>query len=34
MESKLKSVDRLAANRVDNGFYGRDILTVSQFDRA
>ena len=34
MESKLKSVDRMAANRVDNGFYGRDILSVSQFDRA
>ena len=34
MESKLKSVDRMAANRIDNGFYGRDILSVSQFDRA
>ncbi len=34
MSSKLKTVDRMAANRVDNGFYGRDILSVSQFDRA
>ena len=30
---KVKDVDRMAANRVDNGFYGQDILSVSQFDR-
>jgi aspartate carbamoyltransferase catalytic subunit len=30
---KIKDVDRMAANRVDNGFYGQDILSVSQFDR-
>lgn len=34
MDSKIKPVDRMAANRVDNGFYGRDILSVSQFDRT
>jgi aspartate carbamoyltransferase len=32
-EMKVKDVDRMAANRVDNGFYGQDILSVSQFDR-
>lgn len=32
-QSKIKDVDRMAANRVDNGFYGQDILSVSQFDR-
>lgn len=32
-QTKLKNVDRMAANRVDNGFYGQDILSVSQFDR-
>src|SRR4051812_12844624 len=32
-EVKIKDVDRMAANRVDNGFYGQDILSVSQFDR-
>ena len=34
MNSKVKIVDRMAANRMDNGFYGQDILSVSQFDRA
>jgi len=33
MEQKIKEVDRMAANKVDNGFYGQDILSVSQFDR-
>ena len=32
-QTKIKDVDRMAANRVDNGFYGQDILSVSQFDR-
>ncbi len=32
-QTKVKDVDRMAANRVDNGFYGQDILSVSQFDR-
>lgn len=30
----FKTVDRMAANRIDNGFYGQDILSVSQFDRT
>ena len=33
MELKIKEVDRMAANKIDNGFYGQDILSVSQFDR-
>jgi aspartate carbamoyltransferase catalytic subunit len=33
-EIRTKDVDRMAANRVDNGFYGQDILSVSQFDRS
>ena len=33
MTGKTKKVDRMAANRTDNGFYGQDILSVSQFDR-
>lgn len=33
MELKIKEVDRMAANKTDNGFYGQDILSVSQFDR-
>ena len=33
LQTKVKDVDRMAANRVDNGFYGQDILSVSQFDR-
>jgi aspartate carbamoyltransferase len=34
MSFKMKDVDRMAANRMDNGFYGQDILSVSQFDRT
>jgi len=33
METKMKQVDNMAANRVSNGFYGQDIISVSQFDR-
>ena len=29
----MKQVDNMAANRVSNGFYGQDIISVSQFDR-
>ncbi len=34
MERKLKEVDAMAANHMDNGFYGQDIISVSQFDRT
>lgn len=34
MEPKIKQVDSMAANRTDNGFYGQDIISVSQFDRT
>ncbi|MBW7883193.1 MAG: aspartate carbamoyltransferase [Caldilineaceae bacterium] len=34
MNLKTKDVDRMAANKVDNGFYGQDIISVSQFDRT
>ena len=34
MKPKTKAVDRMAANKAENGFYGQDILSVSQFDRA
>lgn len=34
MELKMKQVDSMAANRTDNGFYGQDIISVSQFDRT
>jgi hypothetical protein len=34
MEPKIKQVDNMAANRFHNGFYGQDILSVSQFDRT
>ena len=34
MKPKTKAVDRMAANKADNGFYGQDILSVSQFDRT
>ncbi|MFN3982450.1 MAG: aspartate carbamoyltransferase [Caldilinea sp.] len=34
MEPKIKQVDSMAANRIHNGFYGQDIISVSQFDRA
>jgi aspartate carbamoyltransferase len=33
-QPRIKDVDRMAANRIDNGFYGQDILSVSQFDRS
>ena len=34
MEQKIKQVDNMAANRFHNGFYGQDIISVSQFDRT
>jgi aspartate carbamoyltransferase catalytic subunit len=34
MEPKIKQVDSMAANRFHNGFYGQDIISVSQFDRT
>ena len=34
MSAKTKIVDRMAANHSENGFYGQDILSVSQFDRT
>ncbi len=34
MERKLKQVDNMAANKMENGFYGQDIISVSQFDRT
>ena len=34
MVIKLKQVDGMAANQIDNGFYGQDIISVSQFDRT
>jgi len=34
MERKLKEVDAMAANHMDNGFYGQDIISVGQFDRT
>ncbi len=34
MEPKIKQVDSMAANRFNNGFYGQDIISVSQFDRT
>ena len=34
MERKMKKVDNMAANNMDNGFYGQDIISVSQFDRT
>lgn len=34
METKIKQVDSMAANRFHNGFYGQDIISVSQFDRT
>ncbi len=34
MGTRLKQVDRMAANQRDNGFYGQDIISVSQFDRT
>lgn len=34
MEPKIKQVDNMAANRFHNGFYGQDIISVSQFDRT
>lgn len=34
MEQKIKQVDSMAANRFNNGFYGQDIISVSQFDRT
>ncbi|MBU6350088.1 MAG: aspartate carbamoyltransferase [Chloroflexi bacterium] len=34
MDTRLKQVDRMAANQIDNGFYGQDIISVSQFDRT
>jgi aspartate carbamoyltransferase catalytic subunit len=34
MGTRLKQVDRMAANQIDNGFYGQDIISVSQFDRT
>ena len=34
MERNMKKVDNMAANHMDNGFYGQDIISVSQFDRT
>ncbi|MFM7585339.1 MAG: aspartate carbamoyltransferase, partial [Caldilinea sp.] len=34
MGTRLKQVDQMAANQIDNGFYGQDIISVSQFDRT
>jgi aspartate carbamoyltransferase len=34
MNPRPKDVDRMAANETENGFYGQDILSVSQFDRT
>jgi len=34
MDTRLKQVDWMAANQIDNGFYGQDIISVSQFDRT
>ena len=34
MSSKTKIVDSMSANHFNNGFYGQDILSVSQFDRT
>ena len=34
MSNKTKIVDSMAANHFNNGFYGQDILSVSQFDQA
>jgi len=34
MGTRLKQIDRMAANQRDNGFYGQDIISVSQFDRT
>ena len=34
MSNKTKIVDSMAANHFNNGFYGQDILSVSQFDRT
>ncbi|NJN83292.1 MAG: aspartate carbamoyltransferase [Caldilineaceae bacterium] len=34
MSEQLKEVDRMPADRMSNGFYGQDILSVSQFDRT
>ena len=34
MEQKIKQVDSMAANRFHNGYYGQDIISVSQFDRT
>ena len=34
MEQKIKQVDNMAANRFHNGYYGQDIISVSQFDRT
>jgi len=29
MERNMKKVDNMAANHMDNGFYGQDIISVS-----
>src|SRR5690349_10741366 len=34
MTLNLKEVGRVPSDQVNNGFYGQDILSVSQFDRA
>jgi len=34
MASLTKEVGRVPSDQVNNGFYGQDILSVSQFDRA
>ncbi|MCB0047522.1 MAG: aspartate carbamoyltransferase [Caldilineaceae bacterium] len=33
MEQTMKDAGRVPADLVDNGFYGQDIISVSQFDR-
>ena len=33
MSTQVKNVGAMPADHVDNGFYGRDIVSVSQFDR-